>query len=218
MTTTPGEQSPRPELDEIETRVLGVLVEKQMTTPDTYPLTLAALVAGCNQSTNREPVMTLNDEDVEAATVRLHDAGLATPVRRQGDRVTKFRHKLAEALETDEPAQAVLAVLMLRGPQTAGELRSRTERYMSLPSIDEVEAVVDGLEEADLARRQPRLPGQSQRRVEELLSGGTASALREPDDTEPSGVGPDLAEVDRRLTELERRFQELLDRLGESEL
>src|SRR5688572_689363 len=110
------------ELDPVEARVLGVLIEKQMTTPDTYPLTLAAAVAGCNQSTNREPVMSLGEDEVEPALVRLHDLGLATPVRRQGDRVTKYRHKAGETLELNPAAQAVLAVLLLRGPQTAGEL------------------------------------------------------------------------------------------------
>ncbi len=207
MIMTPGEPSPRSHLDEIDARVLAVLVEKQMTTPDAYPLTLSSLVAGCNQATNRDPVVSLSDQEVEAATVRLHDAGLATPLRRQGDRVTKFRHKLGEALEIGESAQAILAVLMLRGPQTAGELRSRTERYVSLSSIDDVEALVDGLEEAGLARRQPRLPGQSQRRVEELLSAGPVPASPEPADVEHSDLGPDLAEVDQRLTDLERRFQ-----------
>lgn len=209
----PGQEPPRLQLDEIEARVLGVLVEKQMTTPDAYPLTLAALVAGCNQSTNRDPVMNLEDRDVESATVRLHDAGLATPVRRQGDRVTKFRHKLGEALEIGEPAQAVLAVLLLRGPQTAGELRSRTERYVSMASIEETDEVVDDLEERGLARRQPRLPGQSQRRVEQILTDDEAAVMPTQGDE-----SADLSDLPRRLTELERRFQELLDRLGESEI
>lgn len=210
----PGHESPRPNLDQIEARVLGALVEKQMTTPDAYPLTLAALVAACNQSTNRDPVMNLDDREVEAATVRLHDAGLATPVRRQGDRVTRFRHKLGEALEVGEPAQAVLAVLLLRGAQTAGELRSRTERYVSMSTIEEVDEVVDGLEEAGLVRRQPRLPGQSQRRVEQLLSDGEGAAPLPI----PGDGSTDMADLTRRLTDLERRFQELLDRLGESEI
>ncbi len=218
MTMTPGEQSPRLQLDGVEARVLGVLVEKQMTTPDVYPLTLSSLVAGCNQSTNRDPVMDLTEQEVEAATVRLHDAGLATPVRRQGDRVTKYRHKLGEALEIAEPAQAVLAVLLLRGPQTPGELRSRTGRYVSLTSADQVEVVVDGLEEAGLARRQPRLPGQSQRRVEQVLSEAAALASQEPAGASRSAAGPGLVEIEERLTDLERRFQELLDRLGETEL
>lgn len=199
------------ELDPVEARVLGVLIEKQMTTPDTYPLTLAAAVAGCNQSTNREPVMSLGEDEVEPALVRLHDLGLATPVRRQGDRVTKYRHKAGETLELSPAAQAVLAVLLLRGPQTAGELRSRTERYTTFGSVDEVEAVIDRLEEAGLARRLPRAPGQSQRRVAETLAGSEAAPPR----IEVEEPGPNLGE---RLELLEQRFDELLRRLGVDDL
>jgi uncharacterized protein len=198
-------------LDPVEGRVLGVLIEKQMTTPDTYPLTLASTVAGCNQSTNREPVMALSEDEVEPALVRLHDLSLATPVRRQGDRVTKYRHKAGETLELGPAAQAVLAVLLLRGPQTAGELRSRTERYTTFGSVDEVEAVIDRLEEAGLAQRLPRAPGQSQRRVAETLGGGEL-AQRRP---EVEASGPDLEE---RLELLEQRFDELLRRLGVDDL
>lgn len=205
-------RQPARKLDSVEARVLGVLMEKQMTTPDTYPLTLAATVAGCNQSTNRDPVMSLGEDEVEPALVRLHDLALATPVRRQGDRVTKYRHKVPDTLEIDEPSQAVLAVLLLRGPQTAGELRSRTERYTVFGSVDEVEAVIDRLEEADLARRLPRLPGQSQRRVGEML---TAAGEDGPSPAVAPPAVPGLAE---RLDDLEQRFDELLRRLGVEDL
>lgn len=197
-------------VDPVEARIVGVLVEKQMTTPDTYPLTLAGVVAGCNQSTNRDPVMSLDEAEVERALVRLHDAGLATPVRRPGDRATKYRHKLAEALEVDPPALAVLAVLLLRGEQTSGELRQRTDRYVSFADIDDVETAIDRLEEASLARRLPRQPGQSQRRVVQLLSSIETSSM------EPlGGPTPDLV---RRIEVLEERFDELLLRLGETDL
>lgn len=196
-------------LDPVEARVVGVLVEKQMTTPDNYPLTLAGVVAGCNQSTNRDPVLSLEEDEVEKALVRLHDLGLATPVRRSGDRATKYRHKLGEALEIPEPTQAVLAVLLLRGPQTSGELRTRTERYVSFSSTQEVEEVIDRLEAGGLARRLPRSPGQSQRRVAEMLSGDRPEEPLE-DPTEPG-----LAE---RVSELERRLAQLLDRLGVDDL
>lgn len=202
--TEPGRR-----LEPVEARVVGVLVEKQMTTPDNYPLTLAGVVAGCNQSTNREPVLSLDEDEVEKALVRLHDLGLATPVRRSGDRATKYRHKLGEALEIPEPTQAVLAVLLLRGPQTSGELRTRTERYVSFSSAQEVEEVIDLLEADGLARRLPRSPGQSQRRVAELLSGDR------PEEPTPAPTEPGLAE---RVSELERRFAELLDRLGVDDL
>lgn len=199
----------KPQLDPVEARVIGVLIEKQMTTPDSYPLTLAALVAGCNQSTNRHPVLSLREEEVEKALVRLHDEGLATPVRRSGDRAIKYRHKLGEVLEIDEAAQAILAVLLLRGPQTSGELRSRSERYVAFGSVEEVERVIDRLEENGLARRLPRSPGQSQRRVGELLRGEVHE--------EPGGPAPE-AELEERISVLERRFAELLERLGVDDL
>lgn len=200
-------------LDPVEARIVGVLVEKQMTTPDTYPLTLAGVVAGCNQSTNREPVMSLDEAEVERALVRLHDTGLATPVRRPGDRATKYRHKLAEALEVDASALAVLAVLLLRGEQTSGELRQRTDRYVSFGEIEDVEMVIDRLEAATLARRLPRQPGQSQRRVAQLLSSIEDSSAEPIDD--PADPEPDLV---ARVKVLEERFDELLLRLGETDL
>ncbi|MGH8916510.1 MAG: DUF480 domain-containing protein [Acidimicrobiia bacterium] len=199
-------------VDAAEARILGVLIEKEMTTPDVYPLTLAGVVAGCNQSTNRDPVMAVEEGEAEAALIRLHDAGLATPVRRPGDRATKFRHRLAEALEIDRQALAVLAVLLLRGAQTTGELRQRTVRYVAFDSIEDVERVVDGLEESGLAARLARQPGQSQRRVAQIMS-----APADFDDGEPDAVGVTDSNGSR-LTELERRFDELLRRLGVDDL
>jgi hypothetical protein len=206
MTTVPA----------IEARILGVLVEKQMTTPDSYPLTLAGVVAGSNQATNRDPVMSIRDEEAEAALTRLHEIGLATPVRRQGDRATKFRHKLDDAFELDKQTLAVLAVLLLRGAQTVGELRQRTERYVAFDMIDDVERVIDRLEQLDLARRLARLPGQSQRRVRHLMSDDSAG----PEPAQPQVLTEDVehAELRTRLTALEQRFNELLQRLGVDDL
>ncbi len=198
-------------LDPIEARILGVLIEKEMTTPDNYPLTLSGVVAGCNQSTNRDPVMSLDEGEVEKALVRLHDGGLATPVRRTGDRATKYRHKVGEALEIDERARAVLAVLMLRGPQTSGELRARTERYVSFGTVQEIEDVIDGLAEEGIVERLARLPGQSQRRIQEKLSVGAAPP-------QPEAEPPPPTQLETRLSSLEARFQELLDRLGVDDL
>lgn len=212
--------------DPVEARVLGVLVEKQMTTPDTYPLTLAGIVAGANQSTNREPVMSLTPDEVEGALVRLHDRDLATPVRRPGDRVTKYRHKLAEAIELgqrglDERALALMAVLLLRGAQTTGELRQRTDRYVSFSSISDVEAVVDLLEGELLVERLPRQPGQSQRRVRQLLSAEADEAAPAEVESVPERVvapEPAASVLEARLADLEDRFEELLRRLGEEDL
>lgn len=197
----------RPALGSVEGRVLGVLIEKQMTTPDNYPLTHSAVVAGCNQATNRNPVMSLDEREVEQALVRLHDAGLATPVRRQGDRVTKYRHKAAEFFEVGPPEQAILAVLLLRGPQTAAELRSRTERYVTFSSAEEVETTIDALCQAGLAVRLPRSPGQSQRRIAQTLVDGDAPAA-------PAEAVAPAASLEARVAEVERRLEALLDRLG----
>lgn len=200
----------KPTLDPVEARVVGVLVEKQMTTPDNYPLTLSGVVAGCNQSTNRDPVMSVEDDEVERALVVLHDRGLATPVRRAGDRSTKYRHKLGEALEIDAPSQAVLAVLLLRGPQTSGELRTRTERYVSFDSVQEVDHVIDRLAEGDLVERLPRSPGQSQRRIRHVLGSGEEKAA----DAQAAPREEPRDDLEVRLSSLEARFAELLDRLG----
>lgn len=204
--------SARRPLDPVEARILGVLIEKEMTTPDHYPLTLSGVVAGCNQSTNRDPVLTLDEGEVEKALVRLHDAGWATPVRRAGDRATKYRHKVAEMLEVDEQARAVLAVLLLRGAQTGGELRSRTERYVSFSTVQEVEDLIDALAEESLVERLPRLPGQSQRRIQEKLSEGSVP------DTPAAEIVDLTPRLEERLSDLEARFQELLDRLGVDDL
>jgi len=200
----------------VEARILGVLVEKQMTTPDGYPLTLAGVVAGSNQATNRDPVMEIRDEEAEAALTRLREIALATPVRRQGDRATKFRHKLDDALELDKQTLAVLAVLLLRGEQTVGELRQRTERYVAFDTIDDVERVIDRLEQLDLARRLARLPGQSQRRVRHLMTDGSA----QPEPAQPKEPTDDVdhAELRTRLAAIEQRFDELLNRLGVDDL
>ncbi|HLT95222.1 MAG TPA: YceH family protein [Acidimicrobiia bacterium] len=196
-----------PTLTPVEARILGVLVEKEKTTPDYYPLTLSAVVAGCNQATNRDPVMDLDESEVERALVSLHDAQLATPVRRSGDRATKYRHKLAETLEIDDRQQAVLAVLLLRGPQTSGELRTRTERYVQFGSVEEVEEVVDRLAEASLVERMPRSPGQSQRRIRQLLAEEGA-----PDPAPVESASP--SDLEARVSELEARFARLLESLG----
>lgn len=147
-------------------RVLGSLLEKERTTPDAYPLTSQALRAACNQKTAREPVLSLHLREVEEAMRELRDRGLAATVRGSGDRVPKHRQRLVEALSLTPREAAVLALLILRGAQTAGELRTRGERYGSLPDVAAVEATL-----ARLAARSPALvvdrgrgPGQSQNR------------------------------------------------------
>jgi uncharacterized protein len=161
-------------------RILACLVEKEQTTPDQYPLSTNALLLACNQRTNREPVVDYDQRMVDAAVLELRMAGLARTVLPGGSRAHKHRHVLHEAWGLGRPELALLAVLMLRGPQTPGELRSRTERYVGFTEMGEVEAVL-----AELARRQPplaanlgRRPGQSQDRWTHTLA-GTGSQLDE---------------------------------------
>src|SRR5690606_7062606 len=153
-------------LSDIEVRVLGALMEKERTTPDGYPLSAQALVTACNQRTNREPVTDYHLQEVLAAVSRLRDRGLAETIQELGDRVPKHGHKAARALELDARQFAVVAVLLLRGEQTPGELRARTDRYVEFGSVGAVEETLNSLSgrSAPLARNLGRSPGQSQDR------------------------------------------------------
>jgi uncharacterized protein YceH (UPF0502 family) len=163
-------------LDEPQARVLGCLLEKQLATPQYYPLTLNALVTACNQSSNREPVTSYADAEVTDALDGLREQGLVRVVYSSGNRVPKYRHVLDETWGLDAAHRAVLAVLLLRGPQTPGELRSRTERLASFASLDEIEEVLRllAIREEPLVRQMDRRPGQKEARYRELLRGGDA--------------------------------------------
>ncbi|HEY4825947.1 MAG TPA: DUF480 domain-containing protein [Solirubrobacteraceae bacterium] len=163
------------ELTPPEQRVLGCLIEKRWTTPDQYPLSLNALRLACNQSTNRDPVTTYDEATVREAAQRLYLYGLARLASGHGSRAVKYRHLAEEALQLGREELAVLAVLLLRGPQTPGELKSRTERMAALGSLDDVERVLGVLSERGYARRIGRRPGQKEDRFEHLL-GGAAPA------------------------------------------
>lgn len=155
--------------DAVQIRVLGALLEKQRTTPDTYPLTLNGLRAACNQTTNRDPVV-----DYDEATIRhaLEELGRRRWTRNVGGaRAAKFRHMLVDALQITPPEQAVLSVLMLRGPQTPGELRQRTARLHPFADADELEATIDGLVDRRLVVRLERAPGQKEGRVQQVMGG-----------------------------------------------
>jgi len=160
-------------LSDEEIRVLGCLVEKSLATPQQYPLTEAAVIAAANQSTNRDPVVDYDQATVRRALLELRSQGLARLVQRPSDRAPKHRHTLDEALDLDEAAVAVLAVLMLRGPQTVAELRTRCERLHRFGSAEEVSAVLDALAARDepLVQRLPRRPGQKEDRYAHLLQG-----------------------------------------------
>ena len=152
-----------------EVRVLGCLLEKQRTTPDTYPLTLNALRAACNQSTNREPVVAYDEETIRDALDRLGRRRFTRLTSYHGSRAAKFRHLLDEALQIGPEQQAVLAVMMLRGPQTPGELLQRTERLHRFPDAEALHAVIDRLTERELVARYERRPGQREDRYGHLL-------------------------------------------------
>jgi uncharacterized protein YceH (UPF0502 family) len=162
------------ELTPPEQRVLGCLIEKRWTTPDQYPLSLNGLRLACNQSTNRDPVTSYDETTVREAAQRLCLYGLARLASGHGSRATKYRHLAEEALGLGREELAVLAVLLLRGPQTPGELKSRSERMAPLGSLAEVERILDTLSERDYVRRIGRRPGQKEDRFEHLLGGGGA--------------------------------------------
>ncbi len=164
------------ELTPPEQRVLGCLIEKRWTTPDQYPLSLNALRLACNQSTNRDPVTRYDEPTVRDAAQRLCKYGLARLASGHGSRATKYRHLAEEALGLGREELAVLAILLLRGPQTPGELKARADRMVHLESLAEVERVLAVLAERDFARRLDRRPGQKEDRFEHLLGGAGSSA------------------------------------------
>jgi uncharacterized protein YceH (UPF0502 family) len=165
-------------LNEVETRVLGSLVEKDITTPDYYPLSLNALVNACNQKNNREPVMSLDEAAVRRALETLQEKRLAGPAGGADSRVTKYEHRLQEAFNFTRGETAVLCVLLLRGPQTPGELRGRTERMHRFEHLDEVQSTLQRLMQHDppLVAMLARQPGTKEFRYAHLLSGEVEAA------------------------------------------
>jgi uncharacterized protein YceH (UPF0502 family) len=163
------------ELTGVEQRVLGCLIEKRWTTPDQYPLSLNALRLACNQATNRDPVTDYDEGQVRDAAQRLSKYGLARLASGHGSRATKYRHLAEEGLGLDREQLAVLCVLLLRGPQTPGELKTRSERMAHLASLADVERVLSELADKGYAQRMGRRPGQKEDRFRHLLGGdGTA--------------------------------------------
>jgi uncharacterized protein YceH (UPF0502 family) len=155
--------------DAVQLRVLGALLEKQRTTPDTYPLTLNALRAACNQSTNRDPVVQYDDAQIRHALEELSRRRWTRSAG--GSRAAKYRHLLADTMQIRPDEQAVIAVLLLRGPQTPGELRARTERLHRFESTDELETTIDRLITRQLVVRLERRPGQKEGRVQQIMGG-----------------------------------------------
>jgi uncharacterized protein len=184
--------------DAVEIRVLGCLVEKQRTTPDQYPLSLNSLRLACNQATNRDPVVDYDEPAIRAALERLSRKGWVRLASGPGSRAVKYRHLLPEALRLSGPELALLAVLMLRGPQTPGELKMRAERLHPFGSTEAVEETLGPLVERELVERLPRRPGQKEERYAQRLGEGDTAAEAEP----------------RSLEERVRRLEEEVARLG----
>jgi uncharacterized protein YceH (UPF0502 family) len=202
------------EPDAVEIRVVGCLIEKQRTTPDVYPLTLNALRLACNQSTNREPVVDYDENTIRAAVDRLVQRKWATLASWSNRRSMKYRHTLDGALGLDEAEIAVLDVLMLRGAQTPGELKARTERLHRFADMEELGATIEGLIERGLVARLERRPGQREERYTQLLADDEAPAV-EARPAPPAAVErPAPADgVDERFERLEREVAELRDEL-----
>jgi uncharacterized protein len=168
-------------LTEIETRVLGALVEKEITTPEYYPLSLNALMNACNQKSNREPVMNLSEDDVTQAMRRLSEMELAGAANTTDSRVRKYEHRLQEAFNFTRPETAVLCVLLLRGTQTPGELRGRTERMYRFDDLSDVQSALQKLmsRQPPLVKVLPRQPGTKESRYVHLMSGDEGVAAAE---------------------------------------
>jgi len=178
----------------LEVRVLGCLIEKQRTTPDQYPLSLNALRLACNQSTNREPVMDVDERELRETLSRLGDRGWTRLASGPGSRAAKFRHLLDGALGLDDAELSLLAVLMLRGPQTAAELRQRSERLHRVDSVADVEEILERLAGRELVARQARRPGEREERWCQLLGG---------EESVPPAAAPAPATLEERVARIE---------------
>jgi uncharacterized protein YceH (UPF0502 family) len=199
--------------DPTEIRVLGCLIEKQRATPDAYPLTLNSLRLACNQSTGRDPVVDYSQADVRSALDRLGRRGWTRNASWAGSRAMKYKQVLNDALRLSEPEISLLAVLMLRGPQTPGELKSRSERLHRFGSLPEVEETLTGLIERELVARLPRRPGQKEERYAQLLGGDDEEAPAAPAPAAAATPAPAAEPAPDRFAELERRLTAVEDEL-----
>jgi uncharacterized protein YceH (UPF0502 family) len=213
-------------LNEVECRVLGVLIEKEITTPEYYPLSLNALVNACNQKSNRDPVMTLDEAAVRQALHSLDSQSLVRSVSASDSRVTKYEHRLQEAFNFYRHEIAILCVLLLRGPQTPGELRTRAERMHPFEDLSAVQSSLQHLmkREPPLVKVLPRQPGTKESRYAHLLSGDVESfepkseesastTTNSPDgerlsrlENEFAGFGEEVAALKKEIAELKQQF------------
>jgi len=201
-----------PVLNLVEARILGALIEKDITTPEYYPLSLNALLNACNQKSNRDPVMNLGENAVRDALLALNEKGLAGPVSSADSRVPKYEHRLQEAFNLPRAETAVLCVLLLRGPQTPGELRGRTERMHRFEELSDVHSALQRLiqREPPLVRMLARQPGTKETRYLHLLSGDVETAelpVQEP--AAASADGERIARLESEVGSLKAEIAEL---------
>jgi uncharacterized protein YceH (UPF0502 family) len=199
-------------LSDVEVRILGSLLEKEVTTPENYPLSLNALLAACNQTTNREPVMRLDEDTATHAIIALRRGGLLRQIQPVGSRVTRFEHLLAEALKLGPRELAVLGVLMLRGPQTPGELHARTARLAPISGVTGLDEVLESLiarQPEPLVVRLPRRPGQKEVRYAHMLGCEPAQADAPAMADEPPLATRRAGVEDDRIAALERTVEAL---------
>jgi len=194
-------------LNSVEVRVLGALIEKEITTPEYYPLSLNALMAACNQSSNRNPVVHYAEGDVGAAADSLREKGLVHLVDRGESRVSKYRHVLYEAMNMSRQAIAVICVLMLRGPQTVGEIRTRSNRLYDFTSLEDIETTLNSLMsgESPLIVQLPRQTGQKEVRYAHLLSGPVTYIQKDEEiEAEPDRIG----KLEKEVEDLKKQFEQ----------
>jgi len=197
-----------------EARVLGVLIEKAQTTPAQYPMSLNSITVGCNQKSNREPVVNYSDEIVFDALDSLRQKGFVRQVDLSGSRVEKFRHVARDTLDVTTHQLVVLAELMMRGPQTVGEIRGRATRMHPIETLEQAQNILDSLiaREPPLVRRVPPAPGSRAELYEQLLAPGLHSIDTRRHDAEPAGVAtaPRSSAIEERLAALEAKVEQLM--------
>jgi len=202
-----------PVLSDVECRVLGALIEKDITTPDYYPLSLNALVNACNQKNNRDPVMSLDENTVRDALLKLQEKRLAGPASGADSRVTKYEHRSQEVFNFTRAETAIMNVLLLRGPQTPGELRGRTERMHRFEELSDVQATLQKLmqREMPLVKMLPRQPGTKESRFAHLLSGDVEGYVAPPEVSSAPAAEDDgrIARLESEVAELRRKLADL---------
>ena len=198
-------------LSPIAARVLGSLVEKEITTPEYYPLSLNALANACNQKNNREPVMNLDEDQIRQALHQLEDDGLAGPARGTDSRVAKYEHRMQEVFNFTRGEIAVVCVLLLRGPQTPGELRGRSERMHRFEELGDVQSTLQRLmqREPPLVKVLPRQPGTKEARYAHLFSGEPADVVATVETIEYAGTGSSMAQMEAEIAALREEVAEL---------